>query len=149
MEVSVILFLISFHRCFHIVISSDLRSCWKQTSDICGNRSHKKGMAVKLWPEQRDTCQFSWTLSLLIGDTLSLWKTSMGYTCPLGIASRSQWPRGLGHELSSLARTLGSWVRTPLKAWLSVHLFCVYVVVCVGSGPATGWSLVQGVLSTV
>jgi hypothetical protein len=29
---------------------------------------------------------------------------------------RSQWPRGLRHELSSLARTLGSWVPIPLDA---------------------------------
>jgi hypothetical protein len=41
------------------------------------------------------------------------------------IFSRSQWPRGLRHELSSLPRTLGSWVRIPLKAWMSV---CVYSV---------------------
>jgi hypothetical protein len=30
--------------------------------------------------------------------------------------SRSQWPRGLTHELSLVARTLGSWFRIPLKA---------------------------------
>jgi hypothetical protein len=36
---------------------------------------------------------------------------------------RSQWPRGLRHELSSLARTLGSWVRIPLKIWMSVCAF--------------------------
>jgi hypothetical protein len=36
---------------------------------------------------------------------------------------RSQWPRGLSHELSSPARTLGSWVGIPLEAWMSV---CVY-----------------------
>jgi hypothetical protein len=41
------------------------------------------------------------------------------------IISRSQWPRGLRQEQSSLARTLGSWVRIPLEAWLSV---CVYSV---------------------
>jgi hypothetical protein len=29
---------------------------------------------------------------------------------------RSQWPLGLWHELSPLARTLGSWVPIPLKA---------------------------------
>jgi hypothetical protein len=28
---------------------------------------------------------------------------------------RSQWPRGLRHELSSPAPTLGSWVRIPLR----------------------------------
>jgi hypothetical protein len=30
-----------------------------------------------------------------------------------------------------------------------VHLFCVCIVLCVGSGLATGWSPVQGVLPTV
>jgi hypothetical protein len=29
---------------------------------------------------------------------------------------RSQWQRGLRHELSLLARTRGSWVRIPLNA---------------------------------
>jgi hypothetical protein len=39
--------------------------------------------------------------------------------------SPSQWPRGVRHELSLLARTLGSWVRIPLEAWMSA---CVYSV---------------------
>jgi hypothetical protein len=29
------------------------------------------------------------------------------------------------------------------------HLFCIYVILCAGSGLATGWSPVQGVLPTV
>jgi hypothetical protein len=32
----------------------------------------------------------------------------------------NQWPRGVRHELSSLARMLGLWVRIPLKAWMFV-----------------------------
>jgi hypothetical protein len=40
---------------------------------------------------------------------------------------RSQWPFGLRHELSSLARTLGSLVRIPLKASMFVYV-CVYSV---------------------
>jgi hypothetical protein len=52
-----------------------------------------------------------------------------------------------GHELSSLAWTLGSWVRIPLKAWM--FAFILIVLPCVGSGIATGWSSVQGVLQTV
>jgi hypothetical protein len=36
---------------------------------------------------------------------------------------RSQWPRGLRHEPSSPARTLGSWVQISLKAWMSVCAF--------------------------
>jgi hypothetical protein len=44
----------------------------------------------------------------------------------ISLMSRSQWPRGLRHELSSLARTLGSWVRIPLKARMSVLCVCVW-----------------------
>jgi hypothetical protein len=48
-------------------------------------------------------------------------------------AGRSQWPRGLRHELSSLARKLGSWVRIPHKAWMSVlfaFILCLWCSVC-------------------
>jgi hypothetical protein len=38
----------------------------------------------------------------------------------------SQWPRGLKHELSSLTRKLGSWVRIPLKTWMSV--LCAFIL---------------------
>jgi hypothetical protein len=48
-------------------------------------------------------------------------------------SSRSQWPRSLRHEKSSPARTLGSWIGIPLKAWMSV---CVYSV-SVRQRPAT------------
>jgi hypothetical protein len=47
--------------------------------------------------------------------------------------SRSQWPRVLGHELSSLARPLGSWVRISLRVWMfrvCMRLFCAYVALC-------------------
>jgi hypothetical protein len=65
---------------------------------------------------------------------------------------RSQWPRGVRHELSSLDPPLGSWVRIPVKVWkfgVCMRLFCVCLVLCLGSGLVTGWSLVQGVLPTV
>jgi hypothetical protein len=41
-------------------------------------------------------------------------------------------PRGLRHELSLLARTLGSWVRIPLKTWMFVRAFilCLCCPVC-------------------
>jgi hypothetical protein len=35
------------------------------------------------------------------------------------------------HEPSSLAGTLGSWVRIPLKAWMSVCIYSVFVLFCV------------------
>jgi hypothetical protein len=63
------------------------------------------------------------------------------------VSCRSQWPRGLKHELSSLARTLGSWVRIPLRAWMfgvCMRLFCVCVALCVGSGLATAYPSSKG-----
>jgi hypothetical protein len=40
---------------------------------------------------------------------------------------RSQWPHGLSHQMSLIVRTLGSWVRIPLKAWMSVSAFILFV----------------------
>jgi hypothetical protein len=40
--------------------------------------------------------------------------------------SRSQWPHGLKHELSSTARTLGSWVRILLEALMFVCVYCAF-----------------------
>jgi hypothetical protein len=56
------------------------------------------------------------------------------------------WPRGLKHELPSLARTLGLWVRIPLEARMSV---CVYSVFVLSIGLATGLSFVHGVVPNV
>jgi hypothetical protein len=49
----------------------------------------------------------------------------LDYVLPITVA------RGLRHELSSPAQTLGSWVRIPLKAWMSVCLYSVFVLSCV------------------
>jgi hypothetical protein len=46
---------------------------------------------------------------------------------------RSHWLRGLGHEQSSPARTLRSWVRIPPKEWMSllyVFILCLCCSVC-------------------
>jgi hypothetical protein len=53
--------------------------------------------------------------SLSTGSTLSYIR------CPDG---RSEWSRGLRHEISSSTRTLGSWVRIPLEAWMSAFILC-------------------------
>jgi hypothetical protein len=47
------------------------------------------------------------------------------------VVGRSQCPSGLWRELSSLSRTLGSWVRIALKAWMSVSVYSVFVLSCV------------------
>jgi hypothetical protein len=44
------------------------------------------------------------------------------------------------HHLPLLALTLGLWIRILLKAWTSVCIYCVCVVLCIGSDLATGWS---------
>jgi hypothetical protein len=49
----------------------------------------------------------------------------------LDIHGRSQWPRGLRHEPSSPDRTLGMWVRIPLKTWMSVCVYSVFLLFCV------------------
>jgi hypothetical protein len=63
--------------------------------------------------------------------------------------SRSRWPRGLRNEPSSPARIPGSWVRIPLKAWMSVGVYSVFVSSCIGVGLATDWSPVPVALLTV
>jgi hypothetical protein len=55
------------------------------------------------------------------------------YTCSEFACCRSQWPRGLRHEQSSLAWTLGSWVWIPLKEWMSAlcaFILCLCCSVC-------------------
>jgi hypothetical protein len=37
----------------------------------------------------------------------------------------------LQHEPSPLARMMGSWVRNPIKAWMSVCVCSVFVLSCV------------------
>jgi hypothetical protein len=48
-------------------------------------------------------------------------------------------------RLASPARTLGSWVRMPRKAWMSVSVYSMFML----RPFATGWSPVQGVLPAV
>jgi hypothetical protein len=48
-------------------------------------------------------------------------------TLCLMLLGRPQLLRGLRHEMPSLARTLESWVRILLKAWMSVCVFSVFM----------------------
>jgi hypothetical protein len=59
---------------------------------------------------------------------------------------RWQWPRGLRHEPSSSAWTLGSCIRIALQACMLVCDYLYLFFLCAG---ATGWSPVQGFLPIV
>jgi hypothetical protein len=48
------------------------------------------------------------------------------YLCPI-----MERPRGLRHEPSPPALTLGSWVRIPFEAWISMCIYSVFVLFCV------------------
>jgi hypothetical protein len=63
--------------------------------------------------------------------------------------SRSQWLLGLMNRLHPLEHWGRGFESHLRHGCLCVRLFCVCVVLCVGSGLPTGWSPVQGVLPTV
>jgi hypothetical protein len=62
---------------------------------------------------------------------------NLGDKVPVFISPVTGWVDKSGHA----ARTLESWVRIPLKAWMSMCVFilCLYCS-CVGRRLATGWS---------
>jgi hypothetical protein len=72
-------------------------------------------------------------ISCLLSQTLGRPARTL-FTIPIIVEGRSRWPRSLRHKLSS----------NPTRGTHCVRLLCVCVVLC-----ATGWSPVQGVLSTV
>jgi hypothetical protein len=77
--------------------------------------------------------QLATLASVWLHDSASLCQTLAGIQFVLWLQfvyCPSHWPRGLRHELSSLARTLGSWVGIQLKAWMSVFILCLYCCVC-------------------
>jgi hypothetical protein len=86
-------------------------------------------------------------LSFFIQDLLlKLWQLHIVWWNEPQIASK--WPRGVRHEMSSPAQKLVSFLRIPLKTWVSVCVNFVFVSSCVGSGLASDLSPVQGILPT-
>jgi hypothetical protein len=138
-------------RLFCVLVGSGLATGWSPVQGVLPTV-----LELRDWSE---TKLFTYTLCSKVGvtgkrerDRHELVKVTRKHHLIMGrkwCMSRSQWLRGLRHELSSLARTLGSWVRIPLKAWLSVCVYSVCVVLRVGSGLATGWYPVQGALPTL
>jgi hypothetical protein len=125
--------MISRQRAFPVTLTTILTK-----HDICPRGSciqvlnvHCASLAWQSFNAWSDHCCFS-----VINDN---WRKNL---------SRSQWQCGLRYEMSSLAQTLGSFVRIPLKVWMFVCVYSVFVLTCVDSGLATGWTPVQGVLPT-
>jgi hypothetical protein len=71
-------------------------------------------------------------------------KFSQNWTCRI-VLWRSHWPRHL-KTWTVLARS-NTWIVGSNPTW-DMNI-CVCTVLCAGSGLATGWSPVQGVLQTV
>jgi hypothetical protein len=66
----------------------------------------------------------NWAVSTVLSKTRrEKWRRHVLPEATYNPCSRSQWPRSLRHEMSSLALTLGSWFRIPLKTWC-LCLFC-------------------------
>jgi hypothetical protein len=106
---------------------------------IKSNSNYSRFSSLLTWRWRQQISTKPWYLCAKVhGITFQMTVTSKMTCIPIHWC-RSQWPRGLRHELSSLARILGSWVRISLGAWMS---FCVYSVFMLGNGLATGWSLV-------
>jgi hypothetical protein len=82
-----------------------------------------------------------------------IWDTLKVLSSPSAVFiqdSLSHWAPFLRHEPTSPAQTLDAWVRVPLKKWMHVEpSFCVYIVLFIGRGLVTGWSLLQSVLATL
>jgi hypothetical protein len=101
--------------------------------------SQLKIIASVLQSEYSADCIICYTASC---SPITLWRICWKQE----LCSQSQWPRGLRHEPFLSTWSLGSWVRIPLKSGMSVCIYSVCVVMCVGSGLEKGWSTVQGVL---
>jgi hypothetical protein len=90
------------------------------------------------------SCKFLIWTSFLISKSLYRKLTVICVLMPITVAAR---PKALTVFARSNTGVVGS---NPARGMnVCVRLFCVHVVMCVGSGLATGWSPVHGVLPTV
>jgi hypothetical protein len=116
--------------------------CEKLKSYIAKYISERKYLEQTLWREEKQfisNTSFPYvTLSVNASTLYSALKndltTPQNYQIKISFSQhcRSQWSRGLRPALSSIARTLGSWVRIPLKAWMFVcaSILCLCCPVC-------------------
>jgi hypothetical protein len=135
----------------HLITGSKLESGTSRKQN--GNAGYSTAIfvsTIKRVPFLRN-CRFCvhYRYSVLFCLHLLITKMNIGQNlCNIGIVWISKW-----YLKASSLRTLKLWDRGfeyhSRHGCLSVRLFCVNVVLCVGSGLAMGWSLVQGVLPYV
>jgi hypothetical protein len=113
-------------RCHISEESTHQSECLLITHMVSGTIKRKQAIQYGWIPIKEVILFYSW-LPLEFSDN-----------CESGTKRLSQWPHGLRHEMSSPDQTLGSWVRIPLEAWMSVCVFSVCAVLCAGSGLAMG-----------
>jgi hypothetical protein len=116
------------------------RTLWWQTRFTRGRVREWKGDHNSVTVQNRThVCMNFFDHKDLGNHLLQLCPTVVKHPVYTHIWSRSQWPSSLRHELSSPTRGMN----------VCARLFCIYVVLCGANGLVTGWSPVQGVLSTV
>jgi hypothetical protein len=88
-------------------------------------------MNVSVWPQYRPHCLRVSLLFHHLPFNIHTATLLLKLKCIKGVSSRSQWPRGIRYESSSPTRTLGSWVRILLEAWMSACVYSVFALSCV------------------
>jgi hypothetical protein len=73
-------------------------------------------MALKM--SEKTKYDYKWIYKSFDESRWSWTRNELDTTADMILINRSCWPRGLRHELSPSARTLVSWVRNPLEAWV-------------------------------
>jgi hypothetical protein len=117
-------------------------------SSLClqGNvgSSYNPSMSVSTNEQTDGTFVKLRTISWQSGHPIFVFSTAIGTVRPIRVPAQSKaW--------TVVARSNAGIVGSNLTQGMNVcvPLFCVCAVMCVGSGPATGWSPVQEVLETV
>jgi hypothetical protein len=104
------------------------RNVIRQTTEDIYLRQEIIPTEKMLLPVAKENINFTWQKDVLKTDWLYyllLFHVSILVFC------RSQRPRCLRHELSSPAQTLGSWVRIPIEALMSVCVYSVFMLLFV------------------
>jgi hypothetical protein len=109
-----------------------------KTSIINHRRINRATFKIHVRPSGRNRVQIIWPIFFLKFGMVDL------YELPITVTARS-----MAWTVFARSKT-GIVVSNPTRRRaVCVRLFCVCVALCIGSGLATGWSPIQGILPTV